>query len=139
MPSHRDYLELVARQNAAKPKVAQPPLTVALQQARTVVEHPGWQFFLNSLQDRVEKLETQRAGLMRQMIDGAEMGPMLDTLKVALREVNGELRGLQYAASTIPNIVEMGATLTGELLGAAAPRADAVPVVIAPRAAIERA
>jgi uncharacterized protein YndB with AHSA1/START domain len=121
VPSYSDYMDLLKRKGTKKPEVLpHPTLLKAIEQARTVVGHPGWQFFLDSMQVQVTKLEKNRSLVIEQMIKGDATNEPLTVLKFTLREIEGELRGLHFAATLIPTTVDLGTKITGELTQAAA-------------------
>lgn len=130
MPDLRDYHDLMQRQaiRAAKGIRAVPreTLTMLTHKAQTVVDHPGWQYFLDALQSRVEILQRNRASIITSMTDSPAMGPALEALKVQLKVVDGELAGLRYAATLIPNAVTIGQHIAADLSGVT-PRAAASP------------
>ena len=85
------------------------PFDVAIAQADTIVSHPGWQFFLNALKARVDTLQEAQAAAVRQLVDSTDGNvDTLLALKNELRFLNGQLDGLQFAASLIPTLVDAG-------------------------------
>ena len=78
------------------------------ERARTVVNHPGWQLFLDRVTQRRDLLRRQRATLEREWLDGDALGETLELLKVKIREVKGELAGLDFAMSIVPEMITAG-------------------------------
>src|SRR3990167_4863973 len=85
--------------------------------ARTVVQHPGYQMFLDHLDAHLEALTKRRANLDRMIADGPELGEALAALKLQLRDVAGEIRGLTLAKALIPQMVEAGERAVEALAG----------------------
>ena len=126
MPEREEWVKLTARQAQAE----QQPSHVHLQRtpglsgrlseithkAQTVVDHPGWQFFLDTLESRVQHLTAEHKGLVRQMITSPALGQDLERMKIKLNKIDAELAGLRYAASVIPQAVELGHKVTEQLI-----------------------
>ena len=100
------------------------PLIEATHKAQTIVDHPAWQWFLDMLETRVQALTAEHKGLVHRMIVSPALGQDLERIKIALNKIDAELDGLRYAASLIPNAVELGQKIAGEVRQAAAGRAD---------------
>lgn len=122
MPLLEDYRGMMERNKMAEEaKQVQerratliPRLTDITHKAQTVVDHLGWQFFLDSLESRVQIIESERARLMTAMIAGPSLGQDLERQKVALNKCDAELVGLRFAATLIPQAVELGHKIAGE-------------------------
>ena len=81
--------------------------------SQTVVDHPGWQFFLDAIETRVKEIEGKRQATTQKMIFGTAMGHELELLKIELNVMDAEVAGLRYAASLIPEAVEVGHKIAG--------------------------
>lgn len=115
MPLYNAYRDLMQRSKADEVKhvheqrtQVMPRLKDITHKAQTVVDHPGWQWFLDRLESRVQEIETQRHQLINAMVGGPALGPDLERLKMALNKCDSELAGLRFAATLIPQAVEMG-------------------------------
>ena len=121
MPTFKDW----ERYRTAHPDVGRPPLTptnpVATAQltetARTVVTHPGWQLFLDRLVARRRDLAAKRTALEREMLAGIAFGDALAVFKIAIRELQGEINGLDFAASIVPDMIQAGEELARQFKG----------------------
>lgn len=98
MQQHR--LQALAEQRQGQRQVAE--------QARTVVNHPGWQMLCDHLDAVRRSLTDRAAALSRQMEDGQDLGEALTALKLQLREIKGELRGIDTALALIPSLLVLG-------------------------------
>ena len=129
MPNLSEYRDLLKRRDTLPPPShpfqQRSALMEATHKAQTVVDHPGWQHFLDTLESRVQTLTTERDDLARRMVSGNEMGTDLERLKITLNRLDAEIKGLRYAATLIPKAVSFGQTIAGELRQAAAGRDDA--------------
>ena len=77
-------------------------------QAQQVVDHPAWQLFLNHLQAVLDNLSSRRDAIQAQIVTGNEVGEMLIVLKMQLREVVAEQRGVTMAMELIPELIKRG-------------------------------
>ena len=131
MPLYNDFRDLMQRSKADEVKHIHeqraqviPRLKDITYKAQTIVDHPGWQFFLDSLASRVHDIETERQRIASAMILGPSLGQDLERQKLALNKCDRELAGLRYAATLIPQAVDLGQkvaqTIAGESSRAAA-------------------
>ena len=111
MPTREEFQERLLLQREEHRRVAAEQQTVKRQvaeQARTVVYHPGWQMFCDHLDAVARALDARIATLTRQMEDGQELGEALTALKIQLREMKGERRGITTALELIPDLIKAG-------------------------------
>ena len=113
MPELKDYQALIAQREFTQRPVnvmtlREPRLADITHKAQTVVDHPGWQYFLDALESRVKTLSAERDAIARRMVSGDELGQELERLKIRLNRIDAEMTGLRYAASLIPQAVEFG-------------------------------
>lgn len=87
------------------------------ERAKTVVTHPGWQLFLDRLAARRDLLDARRRTLERELLDGDALGETLEVLKIHIRQVKGELMGLDFAAEIVPDMIQAGEARLTQLLG----------------------
>ena len=80
------------------------------QQARTVVDHPGWQTFIDHLEQMRNTVDARIGLVTTQLSDSEELGDALAKLKLELRGLKGEKRGLDYALELIPKLITAGET-----------------------------
>lgn len=120
MPLYNDYRDLMQRSktdvdwHVEQRAQVMPRLKDITFKAQTVVDHPGWQWFLDALASRVHEIETQRTHVATAMIMGPALGQDLERQKITLNKCDSELAGLKYAASLIPQAVELGQKIAGE-------------------------
>ena len=76
--------------------------------ARTVVEHPGWQFFLDGLDGILSACMQRLNAIKDQMALGMELGAELERLKLDVRTVSGQIAGIQMAKDLIPQAITQG-------------------------------
>lgn len=76
--------------------------------AETVVNHEGWQTFLDHLQSVKDVCATERARLERTIVDGDIFGDGLTAMKLKARELKGKIDGLDVAVNLIPSLIERG-------------------------------
>ena len=115
MPELKEYIALAKSiqdkeqtRHVHELRSALPRITDITHKAQTVLDHPGWQFFADSLETRVQAIEQKRAVKTRQMIFGTEMGHELELVKIELNVMDAEIAGLRYAAGLIPDAIETG-------------------------------
>ena len=77
-------------------------------QAQIVVDHPAWQLFLNHLQAIVNDLTSKRDAKQAQLLRGSEVNEALTVLKLELRELEAERRGVALAMDLIPELIRRG-------------------------------
>ncbi len=138
MPDITDYLKLVARKDTEQAKHVHeqrapimPRIMDVTTKAQQVVDHPGWQFFLDKIAQRVTEVEAARATKMHRMVFGAAMGHDLELLKIELNTIDAEIRALKYAVNLVPEVLKVGQEIAGEHRQAAAGRVDTSMVGIA--------
>ena len=78
-------------------------LQVAIAQSDTIVAHPGWQYFLNAIQARAEVSQRNLVVLQERLTTAEDPKIRRD---IALCQ--GELTGLKFAATLVPQLVSMG-------------------------------
>ena len=125
MPELKDYQALIAQRKFTQRPVnvmtlREPRLADVTHKAQTVIDHPGWQYFLDALESRVKTLSTERDAIARRMVSGDELGQELERLKIRLNRIDAEMTGLRYAASLIPQAVEFGQQIASGVTGQAA-------------------
>ncbi len=130
MPNIADYHAYVAKHDRDARHVHEqrtqimPAVLTVTQKAQTVVDHPGWQFFLDKIAERVKAVEAMRATKLHQMIFGTAMGHDLELCKVELNAMDAEIRALKYAADLVPQVIQVGQEIAGAHSQVAAGRAD---------------
>lgn len=75
---------------------------------RTVVDHAGWQVFVDHLEALLADLERRRSSLALELQNGPAMGPDLDRLKLQLITLAAEAHGLRQARDLIPELLKRG-------------------------------
>ena len=85
--------------------------------ARTVLQHPGWQVFVDHVDAQLEVLDARRTILQRQLEDGAELGEALTKIKLELTAIKAEIRGWAGAKTMIPQMIEAGDRAVEALAG----------------------
>jgi hypothetical protein len=85
--------------------------------ARMVVQHPGWQVFLDHLDAHLEVLTKRLATLRDRIVTGVELGDALAALKLESRDLSGEVRGLTLAKQLVPQMIEAGDKAVDALAG----------------------
>ena len=115
MPELIEYQQLLARRAAEKAKHVHeqraqvvPKVRDVAFKAQTVVDHPGWQFYLDSLETRIKEIEKRRIATAERMVSGTEMGKELELLKINLNAMDAEMAGLRFAQTLIPQAIEQG-------------------------------
>jgi len=73
--------------------------------ARTVVEHPSWQVYVDHIETMKAKAEDDLAQLIKQMADGDEHGEKLTAMKMHLKYLNGLVQGYSHAVELIPELL----------------------------------
>jgi len=127
MPELAEYQQLLARRAAEKAKHVHeqrtqviPKLRDVAFKAQTVVDHPGWQFYLDSLETRIKEIEKRRIATAERMVSGTEMGKELELLKINLNAMDAEMAGLRFAQTLIPQAIEQGNSVITGVNGQAA-------------------
>ena len=80
------------------------------QQARTIVDHPGWQTFVDHVEQMLNTIGARIGLVTTQLSDSEELGDALAKLKLELRGLKGEKRGLEAALELIPKLITDGET-----------------------------
>jgi hypothetical protein len=124
MPDVSDWHAFLAKQETAnRAKRARealqtlPRMAEATQKSQQVLDHPGWQHFADLLTSRIAAVKTTRTGFADRMVNGSEMGAQLELLKLNVNKCDAELAGLHYALSLMPQAVEIGQRIAGEMSG----------------------
>ena len=127
MPDQREWHAHLARLEQAKRARTQqerlgvlPQMREATQKAQQVLDHPAWAHFADLLETRMSEVRASRTTYADRMVNGAEMGAALELLKLNVNKCDAELAGLQYALSLLPQMVQIGQQIAGELSQAAA-------------------
>ena len=122
MPNEQDWHAHVAKQESLLREqklrerlVTLPRLREATEKSQQVLDSPGWQHFADLLATRMSEVKASRTGFANRMVNGSEMGPQLELLKLNVNKCDAELAGLQYAASLIPDAVALGQRIAGEM------------------------
>ena len=76
--------------------------------ARTVLQHPGYQIFVDHLDAQLDALTKRMTVLQDRIMKGPELSDALTALKLEVRDVSGEIRGLLMAKNLIPQMIEAG-------------------------------
>lgn len=76
------------------------------QRAQTVVEHPGFQMFLDHLEEVRTMTQRERDSLAQQALQGTSLGAELDKLKLQIVSLDGQLKGLGQAIDLIPELIK---------------------------------
>ena len=112
MMTPKDFRDVLAKHAATKPTnvmtLREPRLMDVVYKAETVVQHPGWQYFLDAVESRVATLSFERDNIARRMVSGDEMGADLERMKIKLNRLEAEKSGLRYAATLISQAVDFG-------------------------------
>ena len=110
MMTAKEYRDVLAKRAPAANVMTlrEPRLMDVVYKAETVVQHPGWQYFLDAVEYRVKTQSNERDVIARRMVSGDELGQELERMKIKLNRLEAELSGLRYAATLIPQAVEFG-------------------------------
>jgi len=132
LPNLKDYADLMQRTQQAKVRhvheqraTIMPAVLDVTHKAQMIVDHPGWQFFLDKIEERVKAVESIRATKMHAMVFGNAMGHDLELLKIELNTMDAEIRALRYAADLVPQVIEVGQTFATGANGSAAGTSNA--------------
>ena len=79
--------------------------------AQMVVEHPGWQTYVDHLSAIKDKVQESRDTLANQMAREDALGEELVRMKLRLRELDGQLKGLNQAMDLIPEMIKRASDL----------------------------
>lgn len=109
MPNHNDLLrwQQLQRQKIVDPsELYSLKATVAVgQRAQTVVDHPGYQVFLDHLEETRRLAQAERDAKAKQALEGDSLGDALAKLKLQIVSLDGQLKGLGQAIDLIPTLV----------------------------------
>lgn len=84
---------------------------------RTVVQHAGWQVYLDHIDAHLESLERRKAALTQRLTEGAELGEALAALKLELRGLNGEYAAYLRCKQMVPDMIAAGEKAAEGLAG----------------------
>lgn len=103
-PDEYGYLRphMVARA-PSRPGAPTADYQVAIAQAETIVAHPGWQFFLNALEAEVQNKKAALAHWQDALLEAENA-----TARLNVNQLKGELTGLKFAATLVPQLVSLG-------------------------------
>lgn len=131
MMTPQDYRALLAKRTPPpEPKHIHllrdaPRLAEVTHKAQTVIDHPGWQYFMDAVESRVQTLSAERDTIARRMVSGDELGQELERMKIKLNRIEAEMSGLRFAATLIPQAVAFGQQVVAGANGSVAgTRAD---------------
>ena len=79
--------------------------------AQMVVEHPGWQTYVDHLSAIKDKVQESHDTLANQMAREDALGVELTKMKLRLRDLDGQLRGLNQAMDLIPEMIKRASDL----------------------------
>jgi hypothetical protein len=115
MPELTEYQALLAKRKAETVEHVHeqrthlvPRVREITHKAQMVVDHPGYQWFLDMLETRIKEVDVVLSAKRERMWHGAEMGQDLERLKIELNAMDAEVRALKYAQSLIPTAIETG-------------------------------
>lgn len=115
MPEFTEYQTLLlrrAQEDFAKKQNMQhllvPKFREVTHKAQTVVDHPGWQWFLDSLETRKQEVLASKQTHTERMLFGPAMGQDLERLKIELNTMDAEIRAIEYAQGLVPQAITQG-------------------------------
>lgn len=79
--------------------------------AKTVVDHPGWQVFLNHLEALVAARTKEKERSIEELLTA--VGTKVEGLRLSIQALDGELKGLKLACALIPGLIETGRIAAG--------------------------
>ena len=82
--------------------------------AQTVLHHPGWQMFHDTLCQFRDGAVERRQAKEREMTDGDALGEALGGLKLDLVRLSAEIKTLSAVIGLIPKMVEEGEKAAAE-------------------------
>jgi hypothetical protein len=74
--------------------------------AQMVVDHPGWQTYVDHLTAIKDSVQARRNKLATDMSETDALGEALAQMKLQLRALDGELKGLSAAVDLIPTMIQ---------------------------------
>lgn len=112
-PTFGDWRARELARGAAKPRTAEQEFhrnaTIAVaRKAETVVNHEGWQTFLDHLGAMVDAAKNARDAQMQTLTFGVHWGDDLAEFKAKAREYAAEARAYERAMKLIPTLVQNG-------------------------------
>jgi len=132
MPEFSDFLayskQVQERAEAKKQRevvAVVPRIREITHKAQSVVDHPGWQWYLDMCESHRVELDVKRKALIERLVTGTDLGRDLEILKINLNTIDAEMAGLAFATSLIPNALEAGNRI---IAGVAVPPAAAASV-----------
>lgn len=75
----------------------------------TVVDHPGWQEYVDHLESIIAAKTKQREQITKDMLDGDTLGQELEKTKIAALKLGEEIKGLRTAVDLIPELLKRAA------------------------------
>jgi len=115
MPDLKEYIDLLERRNQSEKEHVRhvfeqrmPQIMDITHKAQMVLDHPGWQMYADKIESRIKEIQGKRDATAERMVTGNEMGHDLELLKINLNAMDAEIAGLRYAASLIPQALEIG-------------------------------
>jgi len=108
MPDLRDWKKYMAAHPEKIERAVVEPRRVAdlTTKAQMTVGHPGWQMFLDRLASRRTLLAARSGILERAILDSDGVGD--PAMKLELRTIRGEMAGLDFASTIIPDMIREG-------------------------------
>ena len=109
----QNYLEYLAsiRGNGDRQKAQREQRlgeVAAAEKARMVVDHPGWQMYLDHLEAICTNLRNSIEARKTRMIDGNELDADLTRIKLEVRAIEAQLAGIELAMKVVPEIIKRG-------------------------------
>ena len=109
----QNYLEYLAsiRSNGDKNRLQREQRIgeiAAAEKARMVVDHPGWQMYLDHLEAICTNLRNSIEARKTRMIDGNELDADLTRIKLEVRAIEAQLAGIELAMKIVPEIIKRG-------------------------------
>lgn len=77
--------------------------------AQMVVDHPGWQTYVDHVTAIKDNVQARRNKLANDMSETDALGDALAQMKLQLRALDGELKGLSQAIDLIPTMIQRAA------------------------------
>lgn len=107
--THNDLKEFTEQRSARLQETFRhraEPIIATARRAQTVVDHPGWQTFLDHLDALKRNAEQARDGLVQQMYNGDVVGDALTKHSLKLRELSGVIKAYETAMALIPDLIK---------------------------------
>lgn len=77
--------------------------------AQMVVDHPGWQTYVDHITAIKDNVLAAKTKLVKDMSETDALGEALAAMKLQLRALDGELKGLSAAIDLIPTMIQRAA------------------------------